>query len=32
MSSAQAGGRSVAASDVVDFGPLREAQTAAGIR
>ena len=32
MSSAQAGGRSVAASDVVDFGPLREAQTVAGIR
>ncbi len=32
MSSAQAGGRQVALSDVVDFGPLREAQAALGIR
>jgi hypothetical protein len=32
MSSAQAGGRQVAPSDVVDFGPLREAQAALGIR
>jgi hypothetical protein len=32
MSSAQAGGRQIAPSDVVDFGPLREAQAALGIR
>jgi NitT/TauT family transport system substrate-binding protein len=32
MSSVQAGGRQVAPSDVVDFGPLREAQAALGIR
>jgi hypothetical protein len=32
MSSAQVGGRQVVPSDVVDFGPLREAQAALGIR
>jgi ABC-type nitrate/sulfonate/bicarbonate transport system substrate-binding protein len=32
MSSAQAGGRQVAPSDVIDFGPLREAQAALGMR
>jgi ABC-type nitrate/sulfonate/bicarbonate transport system substrate-binding protein len=32
MSSAQAAGRQVAPSDVVDFGPLKEAQAALGIR
>jgi ABC-type nitrate/sulfonate/bicarbonate transport system substrate-binding protein len=32
MSSPQAGGRQVTAADVVDFGPLKEAQAALGIR